>query len=123
MAPKNILLLIADDLGPYLGCYNESSISTPNIDALARDGVLFSNAFTSTASCSASRSVINTGLHTHQNGQYGLNNGRHHFTTFDTVETAPKLFNDLDYLTGIIWEGACWPGLCVPVAGAGGERY
>ncbi|KAK2808591.1 hypothetical protein FQN50_004623 [Emmonsiellopsis sp. PD_5] len=103
MAKKNnILLLIADDLGKYLGCYGEDTIQTPNIDKLAAQGALFDMAFTSTASCSASRSVIYTGLHTHENGQYGLNNNRHHFTTFDHVETAPKLLGDLGYLTGII---------------------
>lgn len=99
---KNILLVIADDCGKYLGCYGENSIKTPNIDKLASEGALFDMAFTSTASCSASRSVIYSGLHTHQNGQYGLNNNRHHFTTFDHVETAPKLLNDLGYSTGII---------------------
>ena len=58
-------------------------------------------AFTSTASCSASRSVIYTGLHTLENGQYGLNNNRY-FTSLDQVETAPKIFSDLGYQTGII---------------------
>ncbi|KKY18788.1 putative n-sulfoglucosamine sulfohydrolase [Phaeomoniella chlamydospora] len=99
---KNILLLIADDLGKNLGCYGVKDISTPNIDALAANGILFSHAFTSTASCSASRSVIYTGLHTHQNGQYGLCGERHHFTTFDKVDTAPLLFSRLGYLTGVI---------------------
>jgi hypothetical protein len=70
---KNILLLIADDLGKYVGCYGCTSTSTPNIDALAADGVRFDMAFASTASCSGSRSTIYTGLHTHENGQYGLN--------------------------------------------------
>ena len=99
---KNILFLIADDLGKYLGCYGVKSIQTPNIDKLAAQGTRFDMAFTSTASCSASRSVIYTGLHTHENGQYGLAGGRHHFTTFDHVETAPEVFNSLGYQTGII---------------------
>ncbi|PNP49992.1 hypothetical protein THARTR1_09323 [Trichoderma harzianum] len=103
MAPKNnILLVIADDMGKSLGCYGDSTISTPNIDQLASEGTLFDNAFASTASCSGSRSVIYTGLHTHQNGQYGLEHSNHHFMTFDHIDTAPKLFNDLGYQTGII---------------------
>ncbi|KAK2783148.1 hypothetical protein FQN53_009337 [Emmonsiellopsis sp. PD_33] len=93
MAKKNnILLLIADDLGKYLGCYGEDTIQTPNIDKLAAQGALFDMAFTSTASCSASRSVIYTGLQTHENGQYGLNNDRHHFTTFDHSMSVPRLY-------------------------------
>lgn len=99
---KNILLLIADDLGRLLGCYGDSSAKTPHIDALASDGVRFDNAFTSTASCSGSRSVIYTGLHTHENGMYGLHHDHHHFMTFDNIETAPELFNNLGYFTGII---------------------
>lgn len=99
---KNILLIVADDLGRNLGCYGEAAVHTPHLDGLARQGVLFDNAFTSTASCSGSRSVIYTGLHTHENGMYGLNHLHHHFCTFDHVETAPQLFNDIGYLTGII---------------------
>ncbi|QBK30186.1 sulfatase family protein [Roseitalea porphyridii] len=99
---RNILLMIADDLGRMTGCYGEPAISTPNIDALAGQGTRFDMAFASTASCSASRSVIFTGLHTHENGQYGLHHDHHHFMTFHHVETAPALFNALGYLTGII---------------------
>lgn len=99
---RNILLMIADDLGRMTGCYGEPAIRTPNIDALAARGTRFDMAFTSTASCSASRSVVYTGLHTHENGQYGLHHDHHHFMTFDHVETAPALLNAQGYLTGII---------------------
>ncbi|MCV0378325.1 sulfatase [Nitratireductor sp.] len=98
----NVLLLIADDLGRMLGCYGEKAVDTPHIDALAECGTRFDMAFTSTASCSASRSVIYTGLHTHENGQYGLHHDNHHFMTFEHVETAPLLFNQLGHLTGIV---------------------
>lgn len=99
---KNVLLLIADDLGKQLSCYGAQTIKTPNIDQLATQGTRFDYAFASTASCSGSRSVIYTGLHTHQNGQYGLASHRHHFVTFDHVETAPKLLNEVGYRTGIL---------------------
>ncbi|CAK7221827.1 hypothetical protein SBRCBS47491_004661 [Sporothrix bragantina] len=104
---KNILLIIADDLGRNLGvCGGPSSaIKTPNLDKLAAQGTYFDMAFASTASCSGSRSVIQTGLHTHENGQIGLLRGfggLHYFTTFDHVESAPRLFNTLGYKTGIV---------------------
>jgi N-sulfoglucosamine sulfohydrolase len=99
---KNVLLVIADDLGKSLGCYGEKAIKTPNIDAFAKEGTVFDNAFASTASCSGSRSVIYTGLHTHENGQYGLNHYTHHFMTFDHIQTAPGLLRDHGYFTGII---------------------
>lgn len=99
---KNIVLLIADDLGQYVGCYGCPSIKTPNIDALAASGTRFTSAFASTASCSGSRSTIFTGLHTHENGQYGLNWFRSHFQTFQHIDSAPRLFNQAGYLTGIV---------------------
>ena len=72
---KNVLLIVADDLGLFLGCYGLDTIRTPHIDRLAAEGTRFTSAFASTASCSGSRSTIYTGLHTHQNGQYGLHQG------------------------------------------------
>lgn len=100
--PKNILFMIADDLGRNLTCYGSPDCQTPNIDHLASEGTKFDMAFTSTASCSGSRSVIYTGLHTHENGTWGLANGRNHFMTFDQIETMPELFNSVGYNTGII---------------------
>ncbi|KAK2738200.1 sulfatase [Colletotrichum kahawae] len=93
MAPRNVLLLVADDLGKQLGCYGNPYIKTPNIDKLAAEGTRFDKAFASTASCSGSRSTLYTGLHTHQNGQYGLNSGKHHFMTFDHIESGPALLS------------------------------
>ena len=98
----NILLMIADDLGRMTGCYGEPRIRTPRIDQLAAEGTRFDMAFTSTASCSASRSVIFTGLHTHETGQYGLHHDHHHFMTFADVATAPALLNESGWHTGII---------------------
>ena len=99
---RNIVLIIADDLGKYIGCYGCKSISTPHLDQLAADGTRFDMAFASTASCSGSRSTIYTGLHTHENGQYGLNMLRTHFQTWNHIDTLPKLFNEAGYQTGII---------------------
>ena len=70
---KNVLFMVADDLGKYLGCYGVKSVSTPHLDKFAAENVKFDMAYASTASCSGSRSTIYTGLHTHENGQYGLN--------------------------------------------------
>lgn len=52
----------ADDGGFESGAYNNSAIRTPNLDALARRGLLFQNAFTSVSSCSPSRASVLTGL-------------------------------------------------------------
>ncbi len=78
-ADRNIVLFVADDHGQDAGCYGNSVIQTPNLDRLAAAGTLFRNAFATTASCSASRSVILTGLHNHRTGQYGHEHSYHHF--------------------------------------------
>ena len=70
-AERNIIFFITDDESPTLGCYGDKAAVTPGIDSVAADGTVFLNAFATTASCSASRSVVMSGLHNHRNGQYG----------------------------------------------------
>ena len=70
-ARGNIVMFVVDDQGRDAGCYGNKAIKTPNLDRLAADGTVFQHAYCTTASCSASRSVILTGLHNHSNGQYG----------------------------------------------------
>jgi N-sulfoglucosamine sulfohydrolase len=101
-ARHNVLLLIADDLGNDCGCYGNDRIKTPNIDALAHNGVRFTHGFAAVSSCSPSRACLYTGLHTHSSGQYGLQHGEHHFQTFDNVKSLPRLLNDAGWSTGII---------------------
>ncbi|KPK82425.1 MAG: hypothetical protein AMS27_14595, partial [Bacteroides sp. SM23_62_1] len=59
----NILWLIAEDLGPDLSCYNEAGVQTPNLDNLANEGILFTNAYTTAPICSPSRSAFMTGMY------------------------------------------------------------
>lgn len=114
---KNIVLLIADDLGRDISCYNaESPAKTPHLAALAQDGTRFTHGFTSTASCSPSRTVVYTGLHTHTNGNYGLSCGWNPFGTFSHIDTAPKIFNSLGYVTGIVGKVHVGPAEVYPWA-------
>ncbi|EED16782.1 mucin-desulfating sulfatase, putative [Talaromyces stipitatus ATCC 10500] len=102
-AHKNIILLIADDLGrEMMSCYGSKSIKTPHLDALAASGSRFDLAFASTASCSGSKTTIYTGLHTHNNGSYGLNHDKNGFKTHPDIETAPHIFNNIGHKTGIL---------------------
>jgi len=59
----NILLVLAEDIGPQFGCYGDAIARTPNADRLAAEGVLFTNAFTSSPVCSPSRSALMTGMY------------------------------------------------------------
>lgn len=61
----NIVYILADDLGVYdLGCYGQTKISTPHIDALARQGMIFTSAYGGGPICSPSRCALMTGRHT-----------------------------------------------------------
>lgn len=69
--PPNIFLIMADDLGAEaLGCYGGKAYATPNMDALARNGVRFSTAW-ATPVCTPSRAEILT-------GRYGFRTGWRH---------------------------------------------
>ncbi len=58
----NILFIPVDDLRPELGCYGNQKIKTPNIDRLAKSGVVFSRAYCQQAVCNPSRASLLTGL-------------------------------------------------------------
>ncbi len=62
-AKPNILWIVAEDLCPDLSCYGTPLVKTPNIDKLAAEGAMFTDAFSSAPVCSASRSAILTGMY------------------------------------------------------------
>lgn len=101
-APRNIVLFITDDQSPTMGCYGDTAAVTPNMDQLAAEGTLFTQAFCTTASCSASRSVVLTGLHNHANGHYGHQHSYHKFSSYDWVQTLPVLLSKVGYRTARI---------------------
>ena len=59
----NVLWIYGEDLSPDLGCYGTSAVDTPNIDRIAEEGTLFSNAFVTCPVCSPSRSALITGTY------------------------------------------------------------
>ena len=99
----NVVFILADDLGyGDLGVTGQTKISTPNIDRLAGQGLLFSNHYTGTTVCAPSRSALMTGLHTghtpirgnfevQPEGQYPMP---------DTLLTIPKMMKKAGYATG-----------------------
>lgn len=67
----NILFCIADDWGKHAGIYGDKVISVPNFDRLAQAGVLFTNAYCGSPSCTPSRATVLTGRYPHQNEESG----------------------------------------------------
>ncbi len=59
---QNIIWIDLEDLSPILSMYGDSTIATPNIDRLAREGVTFTNAYSTVGVCAPSRASIITGM-------------------------------------------------------------
>ncbi len=59
----NILWIVSEDNGPFLGCYGDPNAHTPNLDKLASEGVLYLNAFANAPVCAPSRSTLITGMY------------------------------------------------------------
>ena len=94
----NILLITLDDMNWDSPASFGGNIPdlTPNIDALARQGVQFQNAFVQAPNCSPSRAVIQTGLYSHQTGVRGF------YYVQDNFETLPEILRKNGYFTGVV---------------------
>jgi arylsulfatase len=107
----NVVLILGDDLGyAELGCYGQQRIRTPRIDALAREGVRFTDCYSGSPVCAPSRCVLLTGKHSghafvrdnleiQPEGQLPLPAG---------TATLPLLLRSAGYTTGLI--GKWWLG-------------
>jgi arylsulfatase A-like enzyme len=94
----NIIYIMSDDHdADAIGAYNKKLISTPNIDRIANEGILFNKCFVGNSICSPARATLLTGQHSHKNGV------RDNFTRFDSSKiTMPKLLQQNGYQTAII---------------------
>ncbi len=107
----NILWILAEDLSPFMGCYNDpiNSGHTPTIDRIASDGVLFKRAFVPAPVCSACRSALITGVMqtttgTHQHRSSRFTDGKIvpeelRIKLPEDVKTIPELMKAAGYFT------------------------
>ena len=119
--PPNIIYILADDLGyGDLGIYGQKKIETPNIDALAENGMRFTQHYSGSPVCAPSRCVLLTGKHTGHayirgNGEWGERGEVWDFVAMlndSTLEgqrplpantrTLPRLLKSAGYATGMI---------------------
>ncbi len=93
----NILFVMSDDHAyQAISAYSDHLIETPNIDRLANEGILFTNACVTNSICAPSRATILTGKHTHINGKID------NIMSFDTTQiTFPQLFQRAGYETAM----------------------
>lgn len=96
----NVLWLIAEDLGPHLGCYGTKEVATPVLDGLAGEGMRFARFFTTAPVCSPSRSAFNTGMY---QTTIGAHNHRSHrddgYALPEGVRLISERMRDAGYFT------------------------
>jgi len=93
----NIVFIMSDDHAyQAISAYNDNLIKTPNIDRIAKEGMLFTNACVANSICAPSRATILTGKHSHINGKVD------NVFPFDTTNvTFPQLLHDAGYQTAM----------------------
>lgn len=110
--PPNILFAIADDWGKHAGAYGTPWVRTPGFDRIAREGVLFTNAFTPMAKCAPSRAIVLTGRHLWQ-----LEEAGNHMAIFPPkFKSWPEVLMEKGWHMGITGKG--WgPGIALDETG------
>lgn len=108
----HILFAIADDWGPHAGAYGTRWVNTPAFDRVAREGLLFKNAYTPMAKCAPSRAIVLTGRHLWQNEEAG-----NHMAVFPPkLKSWPEVLMEKGWHMGITGKG--WgPGIANDAAG------
>lgn len=111
----NIIYILADDLGyGDLGCYGQKIIKTPNLDRMAKQGVLFTQHYAGSTVSAPSRSSLMTGLHTGHtyirgNVENSSGEGQHPLPA--STFTIAKMLKQVGYTTGIFGKwGLGYPG-------------
>lgn len=115
----NLLLFLADDMTyTDLGCYGNSDVRTPHLDALANEGCRFTRFYNSAPTCSPLRQSLYTGL-------YPVRNGAHpnHSRVHPWVRSLPNYLSDLGYETAIVGKRHEAPASSFPFRMLGGRHH
>jgi arylsulfatase A-like enzyme len=123
---KNVLFIAVDDLRPELGCYGHPMVKSPNIDALAKSGVLFERTYCHQAVCGPSRASLLTGKRPDTTHIYDLRT--HVRTTMPDVVTLQQHFKNNGYFSegmGKLFHGGLEDeaSYSVPHCPAKGQKY
>ncbi len=94
---KNVLFIAVDDLRPELGCYGHPMVKSPNIDALAKSGVLFERTYCQQAVCGPTRASLLTGKRPDTTKVYDLKT--HIRDTMPNVVTLQQHFKNNGYFS------------------------
>lgn len=126
-AKPNVIYILADDLGyGELGCYGQSKIKTPNIDALAKNGMRFTRHYSGAPVCAPSRGVLLTGK---QLSKAYVRNNREYKPEGQEAIPNPgislaQIFKDQAYATGAFGKwGLGYPGSSSDPKALGFDRF
>jgi arylsulfatase A-like enzyme len=95
----NVLIVHWHDLGRYLGVYGHADVSSPRLDQLAAEGILFTRAHATAPLCSPSRGSLFTGRYPHSNGLVGL--AHHGWEYRADVRTLPQILSESGWYTAL----------------------
>ncbi|RPI24436.1 MAG: arylsulfatase, partial [Acidobacteria bacterium] len=102
-APRNIIIIYADDLGyGDVGCYGATHVKTPNIDRLAAAGRRFTNAHAPSATCTPSRYAMLTGEYAWRRQGTGVLPGDARLIVAPGRTTLPSILRESGYRTGVV---------------------
>jgi len=94
LPPPHILWITTEDISPFLGCYGYKNATTPNLDKLASEGVLYSHAFANVAVCAPARSTLITGMYA---SSLGTHNMRSKYSIPEEFKTYPEYLMEAGY--------------------------
>ncbi|MDF1741351.1 MAG: sulfatase [Verrucomicrobiales bacterium] len=99
----NIVWIVVDDMSCHFGYEGESLVTTPNVDKLAKEGVVFSQAYATAPVCSTFRSAMITGMYQTAIGahHHRSSRGELKISLPEGVRTIPELFREAGYYTSI----------------------
>lgn len=90
----NILWITSEDNSPIAGCYGDEFATTPNMDALAAEGFLYTHAYANVPVCAPARNTILTGI-------YAISGGNQHMRSYydksDEVKFYPQMLREAGY--------------------------
>jgi arylsulfatase A-like enzyme len=95
----NLLIVHWHDTGRWLGAYGHRGVSSPCLDRLAAEGILFTRAHAAAPQCSPSRGALFTGRYPHSNGLIGLANRG--FEYHEDVRTLPQILSDSGWYSAL----------------------
>lgn len=94
----NVVWLVVEDMSPWIGCYGDDTVPTPNCDRLAREGLRYANAFATSPVCAPARSSLITGMYATRIGTMQMRNNK---PSQAAMQKDPGAYKDIPAYEGL----------------------